>query len=1643
MRCCRRHRCTFTHPDEQVAVQQQDDVESNEDMDAQSEWCRWGLECRDRRCNFGHRGPPGQYVQPVDYPQKADVESNEDMDAQSKQFESQDGESDDERTSINSDVNGQPMSKEGARLVDVDQDENGRSKPMEGDRYRRPRWIPDCRNGSACVALRRGMNGGHGCRFHHDAREVFEASRTDGRRKDSAQWKTRDQHEISDDDPDDDEQDVVENSDGASASPNVDGDDDMYEEDAQVPEPDEEDTQVLNQPNEDEELSEEQNTSIDSDVDGPPVSNGDEVWDDDQDEQADDQPRVLPDSQRTRRAWIRQCRYGNECHALKQGIGCDFHHTAQQVYEANRSDGRRKDSEQRQLHRQHEHSYDERNNDQQPVRVSYAGCVYSVGPDEPMAQTNRPVNSVCMVRVAISSDTASDQMANEETATDGGVAHISERMRPRLSVDVECSTASDMPKQCAETAGLIETRMTVPKDETNDVSNRHEPFEGVSSEMREMYTDNSSTALADEAAMIRQALAASLLDTVKAKTNDESNRHEGASSEMREIRSEVSTEATVPTKRQMCAKHAECIDQGADHLNDDDKEAIIADKAPGEHEVQSNGKAMADLDLANHTVTTNDTEMFSTGCFIEWSPTVECTASMQPSVCMNARQSVHVDPFPVCDVPVQLAPAADPNDKTIIRPPPGNRTAYTVVETNVASGYGGVSTLHADQCLDDCDQLDIKRIRDNGHRGEQSTDAQREHMPPDVANTNQVINDGGVRIVSNVGCRDDNKRRRDTCDHDRAVVRRVDDEQEVRPPDAAIDDRSVHVQMIDMSGDRVGKSADVDANEQMPTGKIELTGRLLALAELRARILEMYDASMTDMGKTCEASSVSDKIEMTVEGHCSLSPPPCRCDAEPRSTDVTNLLRRRKDAVALSATVDGRTMASNVETSSGLNVKAAPTSGQLRKQPEPPKMPPSSDAADPDTAVLAERLPESTLGVTKNRIKVMMNEQQVKFVPKIDMTITSLRGALNILGTNGVFTTKVITLRVMMEMHEVVKQQPREQREAHWQRLLGYLHEAKYQMPELPRQWPPDPGDDEIRNVRERGTEKSDVNIFCRDEQNGKGADDLERNQNRPDLVQQVWKRELKKLCLARQMPTKSAYALNMRKRDSSSQTTRTEYDSQMLRMHGGAGAPNLAEQPLQQADGRLQSHSQEQVPAVPAVGLTGTSIFVNADSKCSQLPEQSSGQRVNRSNVGNGDKSTISLESSEGRGYPMQGTVEARDDFAKPTTELVTNATDLSSRHHFESASCDATRRTETDAFSAWEHLLNEEDVDNDMLPHTRAMQEARRIEHRGYKLGAGDQWFAFIEKGMPSNPTVQHLHISIRHYSPEHLYKSVQCFNGHDDDEPFDMTVDGMRIPGRKITRAHMEMPDGVKCEQCEHVRTQAIGLQHDQGDAGDTEMSITGSAETANGTNRDIKPTPECADERADVSRPKRRRRTYTWNVLEVQDGENAAPTSCNDSGRMKVGPRPKDYDDAKVKLELPVEVSNTSKAFHGQTFSVKPLTAHVAPSVAISPAELAAQARLLEARTVHRDSGDAGADQQRGSNAKQHTLGDTVQIDQEHSSQPSVVPNGVPSRLEWPASRENVQRDNAKPVQDDSVEMHVKYGGVMNRGSSARTKLIPSE
>ena len=665
-------------------------------------------------------------------------------------------------------------------------------------------------------------------------------------------------------------------------------------------------------------------------------------------------------------------------------------------------------------------------------------------------------------------------------------------------------------------------------------------------------------------------------------------------------------------------------------------------------------------------------------------------------------------------------------------------------------------------------------------------------------------------------------------------------------------------------------------------------------------------------------------------------------------------------------------------------------------------------------------------------------ECQCSMSPPLDSTIATLRNALNILGTNGVFTTKVVTLKLKMQMREIVKQQPRDQREAHWQRLLRYLHAAEFQLPEPPRQWPPDPGDDDDRDVREREYKISEVNVSCRDEQNVKAEDRLTSSQDRPDAVRKVWKDELKKLCLARRMPSTATCASNVCSGESSSHTMVSWHDcaGQLPVKKERAGAPNLAEQSrqqridLQQADGRPVKFEPKGVLEQSVHGI------LNCDhdsAKCIQLLGRSSGRRARSANASNGDQSPIDLRSIECQGSSIRSPGTAYTAIAGMTTELDLSAQDLS-----ETASRDATMRTGTAVFNNWKQFMLQEE---DMIPSPAAMKVACAVEREEGRLTRN-----------------QTLRDTVDQVWEEALQKT-------------------------RFAQARWK----AKRVKAEIGRIQAIGLQHDQGDADDTEMSLAGSNETANGTNRDIKSAPECADDRAGESSAKRVRRAcimYSkYKTKMMMRRHHLRAQAVRKLGRSRYN--------AKVKLELPVEVSNTSetvqdrekrvwtfysdadqvvntgeacksfnvlvtmrqaakgipaklsntsKALHGQLFSGQPLAAHVAPSVAKSPAELAAQARLFEAQTVHRDSGNAGADQQRGSNAGQHTLCDTVQIDQEHSSQPRVSSNGIPSWLEWQATwaKRSENKKSAEPVQHDSVEMRVKYGGVMNRGSKDRAK-----
>ena len=402
--------------------------------------------------------------------------------------------------------------------------------------------------------------------------------------------------------------------------------------------------------------------------------------------------------------------------------------------------------------------------------------------------------------------------------------------------------------------------------------------------------------------------------------------------------------------------------------------------------------------------------------------------------------------------------------------------------------------------------------------------------------------------------------------------------------------------------------------------------------------------------------------------------------------------------------------------------------------------------------------------------------------------------------------------------------------------------------------------------------------------------------------------------------------------------------------MQERTGAQNLAEQScqqridLQQADGR-QAQSQ-----VPGVKLTGTINFEQLGrSECIQLFGRSSDHRVTSANVGNEDQSTLGLRSFEAQGDPIRSPVEVRNDFAKPTTEFGSHATDLSARDPFTLASCDATIPTDMDTFSAWQCLvISDEDDDENEIPFTVAMRTTRELHHTGYVCAADELWPAYVMDRMDMRPTALHLHKVMQHKSVKHVYDSNRRFNDSDHDESAMWDPDGTRIHGWTITMQHLEISEW--CDQCEDGRIQAIGL-HDMGKAGDTDVPLAGSIATASGTKRDIESTPESADGRAETSSAKRMRRACAGTVLEVPDGSNAAPMSVDGKSSAKLVPESLRYNDAKVQLELPVEASD---ALHFQSFNVRQVAAHVALNVHKSPAEHAAQAGSFDVRPVQRDN-----------------------------------------------------------------------------------------
>ena len=79
--------------------------------------------------------------------------------------------------------------------------------------------------------------------------------------------------------------------------------------------------------------------------------------------------------------------------------------------------------------------------------------------------------------------------------------------------------------------------------------------------------------------------------------------------------------------------------------------------------------------------------------------------------------------------------------------------------------------------------------------------------------------------------------------------------------------------------------------------------------------------------------------------------------------------------------------------------------------------------------------------------------------------------------------------------------------------------------------------------------------------------------------------------------------------------------------------------------------------------------------------------------------------------------------------------------------------------------------------------------------------------------------------------------------------------------------------------------------------------------------------CADSSAGESSAKRVRQAYDGIVLEVQAENGAAPISVDGAGASsgKIVPEPLEYNNAKVKLEQPVEKLNRARALHYQSFT----------------------------------------------------------------------------------------------------------------------------
>jgi hypothetical protein len=373
-------------------------------------------------------------------------------------------------------------------------------------------------------------------------------------------------------------------------------------------------------------------------------------------------------------------------------------------------------------------------------------------------------------------------------------------------------TKQIMPREHDNT--ILSTWCGIGRSPTDDCMERI-PISLCTSAKPSVSTVISSTTLADAAAMICKDLEDSpIAMAAPAATSDKMLRAEPSIAQCEQM--DVSALRTgAHAERQVCAEHAESTVQDASHLNDEIKEATIEAPAPGVCGTRPERvMPMGDNRTGASTMTIDDAKTLRIGidtainrmwCNIGRSPAAACTATAQGMLCLTATSSICMVPSPVCDSSDQQTADTGRNELQSI----GNCSMPMTSAAGMTSNDGGVGTFRENHRTGSECHSDIERIREYGHREIKTLlkpGAIVELFPgtPDVVNTEQVIMNGGVRQVWYI--RDHTKSsqhrasKRGRAD-DR--VRRVDEDQGVRPPDVAIDERIAHVEACDMSGSRV------------------------------------------------------------------------------------------------------------------------------------------------------------------------------------------------------------------------------------------------------------------------------------------------------------------------------------------------------------------------------------------------------------------------------------------------------------------------------------------------------------------------------------------------------------------------------------------------------------------------------------------------------------------------------------------------------------------------------------------------------------------------------------------------------------------------------------------------------------------------